>query len=246
MIHRAMKGLGCNDKILNEVLVTRTNEELKEASAFFQEQHNEDMVEMVKSETAGFFSKGDYGKWIDVLLEFDQDQSENVPDTDTLQQQAKELYDAGAGKWTGTDEEVFTRILAKASRMHITALCTAYDNLEDSTRSLIDDVKKEMGGNLEFAVVAKITPKWEFLASRIHAACKGFGTDEETICRVLAGLTKEEIADKLVPTYDAVYAVEDGMTFMQCMESETSGDFLTAIRCVALTTHVSVPNATTG
>lgn len=61
-----------------------------------------------------------------------------------------------------------------------------------------------MGGDLEFAVLARVRTKTEFMATRIFKACKGFGTDEETIARVLGCMSKIE-AEQIEAHYNAFY-----------------------------------------
>jgi len=229
LFRRCVSGWGCADFILIELLSTRTNTELKAAAEFYaQEFEGEDMVERVKTETGGFGKKW-YGKWIDVLVEFDRDESGQV--ADGVEGLAQQLYKAGAGKWTGTDEQVFIDILAKANEETVVAIAAAYDALEDSKRTLVEDVEKEMGGDLEFAVLARVRPRMDFFAYRLFKACKGWGTDEECICRVLGCLENGEVI-RLAARYNELYGEEDAPLndFSTMMESELSGSLLDGIK----------------
>lgn len=80
------------------------------AEVYAAEFEGEDMAGRIKSETGGFGKKW-YGKWVDLLVEFDRDESGELPED--IEGLAKQLYDAGAGKWMGTDEQVFIDILCK-------------------------------------------------------------------------------------------------------------------------------------
>ena len=182
LIHKCVAGIGCDDKNLLEVLSTRTNAELKEALfAYAHEYEGEDIIARIKDETGGFLKKN-YGAWVDCLVEFDRDETTNVPNNvDAL---AEELYEAGAGKTFGCDEDVFLRILCKANELTCIAIRDAY-NSQHPDRDFYKDIEKKMGGDLEFAILARVKPKIDFFCDRIRSATKGFGTDEEGIARVL-------------------------------------------------------------
>ena len=75
-------------------------------------------------------------------------------------------------------------------------------------RCLLKDVKKKMGGDLEFAVLARLRPRYEFLADRVYAACKGLGTDEEALCRIL-GLNDNEECLLIRDAYNVLHAEDD-------------------------------------
>eukprot|EP00961_Rhodomonas_salina_P117440 1580785-Rhodomonas_salina.1 len=141
ILRKCMAGMGTDDKALVEILTTRTNAELRAAGEAYQAEFDgENMVGRIKSETGGMFSKN-YGEWVDMLCEFDRDESDTVPDN--VEELAQQLYDAGAAKFMGCDEEVFKDILCKANNATCAAIVQAYQDTQN--RSLFDDVAKKMG-----------------------------------------------------------------------------------------------------
>ena len=235
LLYAAMQGAGTSDYILMEILSTRTNGELRAAAAAYAAaQDGASLQERIQEETGGF-GKADYGRWCDALVEFNREEGLGAVDAARAEAQADELYEAGAAKMMGCDEQVFIDILTKASEGQCAAIAAAYEAHEDTNRSLAEDVKKKFSGDLEFAVLARVLPRLEFFAYRIYKACKGWGTDEECIGRVLACLTKEE-AKELEAAYEGAYgagaeeeAEGDLATLRGALASELSGDFLLAI-----------------
>lgn len=111
------------------------------------------------------------------------------------------------------------------------ALCAAYEALEDTKQSLCKDVEAKFGGDLEFAALARCRPRFDFLAYRLYKACKGWGTDEECICRVLGCLDNNEVK-VVAERYNEMYADQEEPfnDFLALIGSELSGSLLDGIR----------------
>ena len=71
-------------------------------------------------------------------------------------------------------------------------------------KDLIDDLKSELGGNLETAVVAIMYTEAEYDAHLLRHAMKGVGTEESELIHVLAGRTNVEIG-AIKAAYEHLY-----------------------------------------
>lgn len=87
-------------------------------------------------------------------------------------------------------------------------------------KDLIDDLKSELGGNLEDVVMAVMEPIRHYDAKELNKAMKGAGTDESTIVEILASRTTEEIEE-----IKTIYQEEFENSLEDDLESDTSGYF---------------------
>uniref|UniRef100_A0A8C2P1Y3 Annexin n=1 Tax=Capra hircus TaxID=9925 RepID=A0A8C2P1Y3_CAPHI len=118
-LQKAMKGLGTNEAVLIEVLCTRTNKEIIAIKEAYQRLFDKSLESDVKGDISGSLKR-----ILVSLLQANRDEGDNV-DKDLAGQDAKELYDAGEGRW-GTDELAFSELLAKRSHKQLRATFEAY------------------------------------------------------------------------------------------------------------------------
>jgi len=134
-----------------------------------------------------------------------------------------------AMKGFGTDEQTIIDVLANRSNDQRLQLYDTYKS--HFGRDLIDDLKSELTGKFEDAILAIMTPRTDYLAKQLHSAISGAGTDEDTLVEILASANNQEIAD-IKEAYERLYekSLEDALV------GETSGDFrrlLVSLSCGA-------------
>ncbi|XP_058300209.1 annexin A13 isoform X3 [Hylobates moloch] len=118
-LQKAMKGLGTDESVLIEVLCTRTNKEIIAIKEAYQRLFDRSLESDVKGDTSGNLKK-----ILVSLLQANRNEGDDM-DKDLAGQDAKDLYDAGEGRW-GTDELAFNEVLAKRSYKQLRATFQAY------------------------------------------------------------------------------------------------------------------------
>ncbi|XP_064110623.1 annexin-B12-like [Macrobrachium nipponense] len=128
-----------------------------------------------------------------------------------------------AMKGIGTDENAIIRLLVSHNNLQRTEIQEKYKEMFG--QDLLDDLKDELGGHFEEAVVAMMISPNEFLTSSLKDAFDGVGTDENVLVDILCCKTPEEL-QSLCYYYEEAH----GRSLDDDLESELSGDFQSLMR----------------
>lgn len=209
-----MKGLGTDESVLIEILCTRTNKEIIAIKEAYQKLFDRSLESDVKSDTSGNLKK-----ILVSLLQANREEGDNV-DKDLAGQDAKDLYDAGEGRW-GTDELAFNEVLAQRSHKQLRATFQAYQVLIG--KDIEEAIESETSGNLKKAYLTLVRSARDlqgYFADRLYKSMKGAGTDEDTLIDII--VTRAEVD---LPAIKAKFQENYQTSLSDMVRADTSGDF---------------------
>ena len=141
---------------------------------------------------------------------------ENSNSEDIYIKAAEDLRKAMEG--FGTDEEHLILVVTSNKTQERLKIKKAYE--EKCKKNLIDDLKSELSGKFEDAMVALFKEPVEYDCECIYNAMKGAGTDENCLIEVIAS-RPNWLLEKIKKKYSELYKKE----LVEDIKGDTSGDF---------------------
>ncbi|NXA13316.1 ANX12 protein, partial [Sapayoa aenigma] len=213
-LRSSMKGLGTDENALIEILVSRSNKEIKEANKYYKEVLRRDLTKDIISDTSGDFQKA-----LVALAKADRCEDPHVND-ELADNDARALYEAGE-KRKGTDVNVFITVLTTRSYPHLRSVFQKYSKYSKHDMNKVLDL--ELKGDIENCLTALVkcaTSKPAFFAEKLHLAMKGAGTQHKDLIRIMVsrhGVDMNEIKGY----YKRLY----GISLRQAIMDELKGDY---------------------
>ncbi|XP_040273008.1 annexin A1-like [Bufo bufo] len=218
-LKNAVKGLGTDENTLIEILVSRTNHEVREINKVYKEEFKKELAKDVASDTSGDFQKA-----LLALIKGERSDS-TVVNEEQVDNDARALYEAGE-KRKGTDVSTFITILTSRSYPHLCQVFGRYSRYSKNDMAKALDL--ELKGDIEnclISLVKCIISKPSYFAEKFFLAMKGSGTKHKDLIRLL--VSRSEIDLKEVKTY---YKRIYGKSLRQAiMEEKLKGDYETIV-----------------
>jgi annexin A7/11 len=217
-LNKAMVGIGTNESALIEVLCPRSNEEIKEIVAKYEELYDRPLAEHICSETTG-----DFRRLLTLIIVGVREPRGSV-DLEAAVEQAQKLFNAGEAKW-GTDEEVFNKIMSHASFEQLALIFEEYKKISGMT--IEQSLKHELSGDLleaMLAIVECVQSPPMYFATRLFKAMDGLGTDDTTLIRIIVSRCEIDL-ENIKREFERLY----NKTLLSFVKSETSGDYKKAL-----------------
>ena len=213
-IHHLKKGLDKSNECTMEQLTSKTNEELILIEDTFNKMTGKDLKkEILKA------YKGPVGNNLVNLWEIKRVINPN-PDRKECENYANILAKNNPNNWV-EDENIFKDIFIQRSPEELILIARYY--LKITENNLLDDIESKTKGNtkllLKEILYNNIMPQ-ELFAEKIYLSIKGFGTDEETLSRVLVSrceLDMSEIRD--------IYQKKYNNSLKEDINGDTSGTY---------------------
>uniref|UniRef100_A0A669CSK1 Annexin n=1 Tax=Oreochromis niloticus TaxID=8128 RepID=A0A669CSK1_ORENI len=198
-LHNAIKGAGTDEKVLVEILASRTSQQVKQIVAAYKQEYDHDLEKDITGDTSGHFQR-----LLVILLQA--------------------LFKAGEQKF-GTDEQSFVTILGNRSAEHLRKVFDAYMKL--SGYEIEESIKRETSGNLKdllLAVVKCARSVPAYFAETLYYAMKGSGTDDNTLIRVMVTRSEADLLD-IRAQFRRLFAC----SLHSMIKGDTSGDYRKAL-----------------
>ena len=117
------------------------------------------------------------------------------------------------------DMNQLIQIVANRSNSQRKIISQSYFNIYNI--SILDDLKSELSGHFQDAVIALFYTPVDYDCYQLHKAMKGLGTNEDTLIEILATRSNNRIAE-IKKRYSEMYR---GKNLIKEVESDTSGFF---------------------
>uniref|UniRef100_A0A8C5N139 Annexin n=1 Tax=Leptobrachium leishanense TaxID=445787 RepID=A0A8C5N139_9ANUR len=206
-LNAAMKGLGTDEDTLVEILVSRTNSQMKEINCVYKTESKMSFMREFLLQAAFLDDaqhKGDSAGGVKGAAGFNASEDANNLDK--------------AIKAKGVDEASIINILIKRSNAQRQAIKEAY--LKSKGKSLDETLKTNLSGPIKEIILALLLTPAECDAESLKAATKGLGTDEATLIEILVTRTNQQIK-AIKKAYHEAYKTE----LEKDIAEDTSGDF---------------------
>lgn len=123
-----------------------------------------------------------------------------------------------AMKGMGTDEKKIIGVCGYRSSAQLVQVKEKYNAAFG--RDLIKDLKSELKGDLEDAIVCRFHTRFEMDAWFCYKAMKGAGTDEKALIDILCTKSNDEM-EEIKKSYEIMY----DKTLVKAVKGDVSGDF---------------------
>jgi len=147
LLYAAMDGPGTKEKVLNDVLLGRSNADMRAIKEMYQKTYHISLESAVK----GDLSMKTERHFLMVLAANRNESAPVIPQQ--IDQDVMDLYKATEGK-AGTDELLVCNILTQRSDAQIRVIAHTYQ--QKFTQTLETVIKKEFSGHMKFALLHQL------------------------------------------------------------------------------------------
>ncbi|XP_017315416.1 annexin A1 [Ictalurus punctatus] len=213
-LKQALKGLGTKEKVLNEILGTRSNQEIQLLKTAYKDAYGKELEHDIRGDTSGHYQTA--------LLALSKGIRKEDRDIDDglAKSEAKALFEAGE-KRLGTVSSVFIDVLTSRGDAQLCKIFKAYDKF--GTEGFAQAVKQELSGDTEDCLMTLVKAAWNkpaYFAERMHLAMKGMLDDHDTMIRIIVSRSEVDL-QKIIQEYKRMY----GKVLQQDVLAETKGDY---------------------
>lgn len=216
-LHEAMSGPGTKELVLNDILLGRSNADIKAIKSAYHRTFRDKLEEVVKGDLS---MKTERHFMIVLAARRAEDSAPVIPqqvDDDVMQ-----IYKATEGKM-GTDEIMVCSILSQRNDNQIRAIAHTYK--QKFNRDLEKVIKSEFSGHMEDALLFQLrhaTDKYMHAAQLLEDAMAGMGTKDHLL---VARVIRFHWDRNMMANVKAAYQQRFRRSLGSRIKGETSGDY---------------------
>jgi len=225
IMEKAMRGIGTNADLLNEVLCTRTNDEIIEMKKGWQDyvDNKQKLEDRVSDETKKFFGVSHYNTLCLKLLQANRP-NPSTPDEKLVFADAHELNRLLLERSNVNNVEgKFVEVFTERSWPHIACLANKFESVSHKW-TLEGAIKEGFGNSNDGKALLTIEEfcrqPYDFWAKKLRDAMSGFTTDDSALIRIIVSRSEIDLAN-VVQVFGQHYG--DGKTLRSWLEDKTSG-----------------------
>lgn len=219
-LKKSTKGLGTDEELLIEMVVSRTSDELVKIKEKYKELYNVTLEEDIADDTSG-----DFLNLLKALINTERSKNEK-PKKSLCTKIAKELYDSAQNKQVNKENVI--NYFSTLSPKELKNMCQEYHKLSGQT--IMEFIDKQFSGDfkdcLKTLVYAVISPS-EYFATKIMKSIKGAGTNEALLNRCIVSRYNKDMKD-IKGFFNKLYNKD----MMDEVADDLSGDYLTVIKAL--------------
>ena len=213
-LNKSMSGINTDEDSLIEIICSRPQTTLQEIKEKYKETHNIELEEEVTKATSG-----DLQRLLLTILKCERS-TNTTSNHEESSKKAKELIEVGESNWC-KENSVFEQLLLTGSKEEI-MLCAKYYH-KKTQKTILKVVEENFEGDVKTLftsiIYATLNPS-EFYARKVHKAIEGFGTDDNTLIRIL--VTRDEVDMPKIKQYYKKMFEKD---MIEDIKSDCSGDY---------------------
>jgi annexin A7/11 len=217
LVHQASAGPGTNERLLNDVLLGRSNADLRAIKDLYHKTFHKSLESVLKGELS---MKTERHFLMVLAANRNEESAPVVPQQ--VDQDVMDLYRATEGM-VGTDELLVCSILSQRSDRQIGAI--AYTYKQKFTRDLETVIKKEFSGHMELALLQQLrtgTDRAMRDALLLEDAMAGMGTEDRLLVNRVVRIHWDRNHMQQVK---GAYQARFHKSVVQRVKGETSGDY---------------------
>ena len=212
MLKKGMRGFSADEVVIIETLTLHTQEELRAIEEAYKEETNRELSKDIEKNFSGIMKR----TLLNLL--YTPRNKNKIPDHNHCQNLANILVEAGESNWTD-NENIFRDVFITSSGEELVLISRYY--YEKTGKNILEVIENKLSGEskmlLREVIYNNIIP-CELFAEKIYLSCKGLGTNNNLLNRVLVSRSSIDMQD----IRDA-YKCKYGNTMRKDVADDTSG-----------------------